>query len=55
MTGSSPNPETTASDKEWQEFYLLNTVGIFKKYRKIIEIIGTCYSRRGKTFANLTR
>jgi hypothetical protein len=45
MTGSIPNSETTGSEMEWQEFYLLNTDGSFKKSRErngiLTEISGT--------------
>ncbi|OBX26110.1 hypothetical protein LX77_03889 [Gelidibacter algens] len=45
MTGSIPNSETTGSEMEWQEFYLLNTDGTFKKSRErngiLTEISGT--------------
>lgn len=34
MSGNFPNSETTGSDMEWQEFYLLNTDGTFKKTRE---------------------
>jgi hypothetical protein len=29
------NSQTTGSDMEWQEFYLLNANGTFKKSRKM--------------------
>jgi hypothetical protein len=41
MTGMTANSQTTGSDMEWQEFYLLNANGTFKKSRKngfVIEI-----------------
>ncbi len=45
MTGSIPNSETTGSEMEWQEFYLLNTDGTFKKSRErngaLTEVSGT--------------
>ncbi len=34
MSGSIPNSETTGSDMEWQENYLLNTNGTFLKSRE---------------------
>jgi hypothetical protein len=30
MTGMTANSQTTGSDMEWQEFYLLNANGTFK-------------------------
>jgi len=45
MTGSIQNSETTGSDIEWQEFYLLNANGTFIKSRErngvVTEISGT--------------
>ena len=45
MTGSIPNSETTGSEMEWQEFYVLNADGTFKKSRErngiVTEISGT--------------
>ena len=44
MSGSNPNMVTTGNDMEWQEYYLFDTDGTFKKYRNrddvISEIIG---------------
>jgi hypothetical protein len=34
MTGMTANSQTTGSDMEWQEFYLLNANGTFKKSRE---------------------
>lgn len=33
MSGNLQNSETTGSDMEWQEFYILNADGTFKKTR----------------------
>lgn len=33
MSGNLQNSETTGSDMEWQEFYILNADGTFKKSR----------------------
>ena len=45
MTGRMPNSETTGANMEWQEFYVLNGDGTFKKSRKkngvTTEISGT--------------
>jgi hypothetical protein len=45
MTGMTANSQTTGSDMEWQEFYILNANGTFKKSREkdgfVIEITGT--------------
>lgn len=34
MHGSTPNSKTTGDNMEWQEFYVLNSNGTFKKSRK---------------------
>ena len=45
MTGTIPNSETTGTEMQWQETYLLNTDGTFQKSRNrdgvITEISGT--------------
>lgn len=45
MTGNILNSETTGSEMEWQEFYLLNADGTFKKTRDrngtTTEVFGT--------------
>lgn len=45
MTNASVNSETTGTEMEWQESYLLNADGTFQKYREIdgarVEAIGT--------------
>ncbi len=45
MTGNIPNSETTGSEMEWQESYLLNSDGTFQKSRDrdglVIEAFGT--------------
>lgn len=45
MNGSIPNSKTMGSEMEWQEFYLLNADGTFKKSRErdgvITEVNGT--------------
>jgi len=45
MTGTIPNSETTGTEMDWQETYLLNTDGTFQKSRNrdgvITEISGT--------------
>ncbi|OUS00993.1 hypothetical protein A9Q86_09620 [Flavobacteriales bacterium 33_180_T64] len=45
MRESIPNSETTGSEMEWQEFYILNADGTFKKSRErngiITELFGT--------------
>lgn len=45
MSGSTPNSKTTGSEMDWQEFYLLNTDGTFKKSRDkdgvVTEVTGT--------------
>jgi hypothetical protein len=38
MTGMTANSQTTGSDMEWQEFYLLNANGTFKKSRKKMDL-----------------
>jgi hypothetical protein len=37
MTGRTANSETTGSNMEWQESYLLNADGTFKKSREKME------------------
>jgi hypothetical protein len=45
MSGTIPNSETTGTEMEWQETYLLNTDGTFQKSRNrdgvITDISGT--------------
>jgi len=45
MNGSIPNSETTGAAMEWQEYYLLNSDGTFKKLRErdgaLTEVSGT--------------
>jgi hypothetical protein len=36
--GMTANSQTTGSDMEWQEFYLLNANGTFKKSRKKMDL-----------------
>jgi hypothetical protein len=38
MTGMTANSQTTGSDMEWQEFYLLNANGTFKKSREKMDL-----------------
>jgi len=56
MRGSFTNSETTGSEMEWQEFYLLNANGTFEKSRKrngiVTEVSGT-YSLFNSSNENL--